>query len=137
MTLESVAISTSKYIKTVNANIDGYVYTVHKMGAGTQLDLSREVSSLMRVRTDIMNLDARLKKAEGDAETDKIMAEVSTKMDELNKCARRVEDIFVSLFDDREDGKKSQKLIHALGIENAQRVYDEIWQKAEDEPTDA
>lgn len=136
MTLESVAISTSKYVKTVNAKIDEHVYTVHKMGAGTQLDLSREVSSLMRVRTDIMNLDAKLKKATDDAETNKIMEEVSTKMDELNKCARRVEDIFVDLFDDREDGTKSRKLIHTLGIENAQKVYDEIWQKADDEPKD-
>lgn len=132
MSLEAVSISTSKYITSVKAKIDDHVYTVRKMGAGTQLDLSRELSNLMRMRTDLMNLEARMKKAESEEEADKMLQENMDKMETFGKVAQRIEAIFIDLFDDGEDGKKSEKLVHALGIDNVQKVYAEIFDKAEE-----
>lgn len=137
MTLESVAISTSKYIKTVNAKIDNHVYVVRKMGAGTQLDLSREISALARVRTAILNLDGKMKSAQTEQQQEELLAETTEKMEEFDKIVKRLEDVFVSLFDDREDGSKSRKLVHSLGLDNIQLVYNEIFEKAEDEPDNA
>lgn len=132
MSLETVSISTSKYITTVNAKIDGHVYTVCKMGAGTQLDLSREMGSLMRMRTDLLNLEAKMKQAKDDDEaTEKLFKENMDKMEDFNKVVKRIEAIFIELFDDHEDGKKSQRLVHTLGIDNIQHVYNEIFDKAE------
>ena len=132
MSLETVSISTSKYITSVKAKIDGHVYTVRKMGAGTQLDLSREISNLMKMRTDLMNLEAKMKKTESEEEADKMLQENMDKMEDFGKVTQRIEAIFIDLFDDGEDGKKSAKLVHALGIDNIQKVYAEIFDKAEE-----
>lgn len=131
MSLETVSISTSKYITSVKAKIDDHVYTVRKMGAGTQLDLSREISNLMKMRTNLMNLQAKMKKTESEEEADKMLQENMDKMEAFGKVTQRIEAIFIDLFDDGEDGKKSAKLVHALGIDNIQRVYAEIFNKAE------
>lgn len=132
MSLEAVSISTSKYITSVKAKIDDHVYTVRKMGAGTQLDLSREISNLMKMRTDLMNLQAKMKKTESEEEADKMLQENMDKMEAFGKVTQRIEAIFIDLFDDGEDGKRSAKLVHALGIDNIQRVYAEIFDKAEE-----
>lgn len=132
MSLETVSISTSKYITSVKAKIDDHVYTVRKMGAGTQLDLSREISNLMKMRTDLMNLEAKMKKTESEEEADKMLQENMDKMEDFGKVTQRIEAIFIDLFDDGEDGKKSAKLVHALGIDNIQKVYAEIFDKAEE-----
>lgn len=132
MSLETVSISTSKYITSVKAKIDNHVYTVRKMGAGTQLDLSREISNLMKMRTELMNLEAKMKKTESEEEADKMLQENMDKMEDFGKVSQRIEAIFIDLFDDGEDGKKSAKLVHALGIDNIQKVYAEIFDKAEE-----
>lgn len=132
MSLETVSISTSKYITSVKAKIDDHIYTVRKMGAGTQLDLSREISNLMKMRTDLMNLEAKMKKTESEEEADKMLQENMDKMEDFGKVTQRIEAIFIDLFDDGEDGKKSAKLVHALGIDNIQKVYAEIFDKAEE-----
>lgn len=132
MSLEAVSISTSKYITSVKAKIDDHVYTVRKMGAGTQLDLSREISNLMRMRTDLMNLQAKMEKTESEEEADKMLQDNMDKMEAFGKVTQRIEAIFIDLFDDGEDGKRSAKLVHALGIDNVQRVYAEIFDKAEE-----
>lgn len=132
MSLETVSISTSKYITSVKAKIDDHVYTVRKMGAGTQLDLSREISNLMKMRTDLMNLEAKMKKTESEEEADKMLQENMDKMEAFGKVTQRIEAIFIDLFDDGEDGKRSAKLVHALGIDNIQKVYAEIFDKAEE-----
>ena len=131
MSLETVSISTSKYITTVNAKIDDHVYTVHKMGAGTQLDLSRLMTSLAKMRTDILNAQALVAKAKDDEEADKVIDEFSGTIEQFQKLVKQIENIFVELFDDREDGKKSEKLVHTLGIDNIQTLYNEIFDKAE------
>lgn len=132
MSLEAVSISTSKYITSVKAKIDDHVYTVRKMGAGTQLDLSREISNLMKMRTDLMNLEAKMKKTASEEEADKMLQDNMDKMEAFGKVTQRIESIFIDLFDDGEDGKKSAKLVHALGIDNIQKVYAEIFDKAEE-----
>lgn len=131
MSLEAISISTSKYITSVKAKIDDHVFTVRKMGAGTQLDLSREISNLMKMRTDLMNLEAKMKKTESEEEADKMLQENMDKMEAFGKVTQRIEAIFIDLFDDGEDGKRSAKLVHALGIDNIQKVYAEIFDKAE------
>lgn len=133
MSLESVSISTSKYITTVNAKIDDHVFTVRKMGAGTQLDLSRELNALVRMRTNIMNTEGKLRKTKDETEKEQLTEELLSKMSEFEKIVKRIEDIFVSIFDDREDGTRSRNLVHVLGIDNIQKIYAEIFDGAEED----
>lgn len=135
MSLEAISISTSKYIKTVNAKIDDHVFTVRKMGAGLQLDLSREMNNLLNMRTTIMNVEGKQKVAKNDEEREKLTEEMLSKMGDFEKIIKRIEDIFVSIFDDREDGSKSRNLVHSLGIDNMQKIYAEIFDEAEEDET--
>ena len=86
----------------------------------------------MKMRTDLMNLEAKMKKTESEEEADKMLQENMDKMEDFGKVTQRIEAIFIDLFDDGEDGKKSAKLVHALGIDNIQKVYAEIFDKAEE-----
>lgn len=131
MSLETVSISTSKYITTVNAKIDDHIYTVRKMGAGTQLDFSRLMTQLAKMRTDILNAQAQVAKAKNNEDADKIIEQFGDTMEQFQNLVNKIEKIFVELFDDREDGKKSEKLVHTLGIDNIQTLYNEIFDKAE------
>lgn len=136
MSLEAISISTSKYIKTVNAKIDDHVFTVRKMGAGLQLDLSREMNNLVNMRTAILNIEGRQKVAKTDDDKEKLTEEMLAKMGDFEKVVKRIEDIFVSIFDDRGDGSKSRNLVHSLGIDNMQKIYSEIFDEAKEDDKD-
>lgn len=118
----NISISTKDYIKTVNAKIDGHVYTVHELGAGTSLDLSRHFSDMAKARTQMLNAKGKMESTQDDKYTDEMVACATSVADHL----KAIEEIFIEAFDDNEDGSKSHKLVHAVGIENIQKIYTQI-----------
>jgi len=123
---ETIAISTSKFIKTVKAKIDDRIFTVRKIGAGEQLDLSREIGKISEYQVQALNLRGKYESAKDEAtkaETLKEMMKVSEAIGAIND---RIEAIYCGLFDDGEDGSYTKRLVHSLGIENIQKVYDQI-----------
>lgn len=123
---ETIAISTSKFIKTVKAKIDDRVYTVRKIGAGEQLDLSREVGKIGEYQVQALNLRGRYETAKDDATKQELLGEIMKVSEAIGAINDRIEAIYCGLFDDGEDGSHARKLVHMLGIENIQKVYAEI-----------
>ena len=126
MSNEAVSISTSKYITTVKAKIDGRIYIVRKIGAGEQLDLSREATKLQEFQVESANLRAKYEVAKTKEEKQKLEAEFAKYANTIGEIADRIEAVYVGLFDDGEDGRYSKKLVHTLGINNIREVYEEI-----------
>ena len=123
---ETIAISTSKFIKTVKAKIDDRVYTVRKIGAGEQLDLSREVGKIGEYQVQALNLRGKYETAKDDATKQKLLEEIMNVSEAIGAINDRIEAIYCGLFDDGEDGSHAKRLVHMLGIENIQKVYDQI-----------
>ncbi len=123
---EAIAISTSKYITTVKAKIDDRVYTVRKIGAGEQLDLSREIGKIGEYQVEALNLRGKYETATDEESKSKLLAEILKISEAIGEINDRIEAIYIGLFDDGEDGSYSKRLVHSLGIENVQKVYDEI-----------
>lgn len=123
---ETIAISTSKFIKTVKAKIDDRIYTVRKIGAGEQLDLSREVGKIGEYQVQALNLRGKYETAKDDATKEKLLEEIMKVSEAIGAINDRIEAIYCGLFDDGEDGSHAKRLVHMLGIENIQKVYDQI-----------
>jgi len=123
---ETIAISTSKFIKTVKAKIDDRIYTVRKIGAGEQLDLSREVGKIGEYQVQALNLRGKYETAKDDAAKEKLLGEIMKVSEAIGAINDRIEAIYCGLFDDGEDGSHAKRLVHMLGIENIQKVYDQI-----------
>lgn len=123
---EAIAISTSKYITTVKAKIDDRVYTVRKIGAGEQLDLSREIGKIGEYQVEALNLRGKYETATDEESKSKLLAEILKISEAIGGINDRIEAIYIGLFDDGEDGSYSKRLVHSLGIENVQKIYDEI-----------
>ncbi len=123
---EAIAISTSKYITTVKAKIDDRIYTVRKIGAGEQLDLSREIGKISEYQVEALNLRGKYETAKTDEEKTKLFAEMAKITEAIGGINERIESIYCGLFDDGEDGSHTKRLVRSLGIENTQKVYDEI-----------
>lgn len=126
MSNEAVSISTSKYIKTVKAKIDGHVYTVRKLGAGEALDMSMLASEAQKGEITILNLRGKYEKAQTEEEKMALVQEISEAMMPLARMNERIKEIYYNLFDDGEDGSRTKKLVDSLGMENMRKVYDEI-----------
>ena len=132
MSNEAVSISTSQYIKTVKANIDGRIYTVRKIGAGEQLDISREASKLQELQTEMMNLHAKYEVTKDKDEKLKIDLEFAKYAGTVSDIIERMESVYASLFDDGEDGVYAKKLVHTLGLENTRKVYEQIMESLDE-----
>lgn len=123
---EAIAISTSKFIKSVKAKIDDRIYTVRKIGAGEQLDLSREVAKIGEYQVQALNLRGKYETAKDNDEKNKLLEELLKVSESIGAINDRIESIYCALFDDGEDGSHTKRLVHSLGIENVQKVYEEI-----------
>lgn len=123
---ETIAISTSKFIKTVKAKIDDRIFTVRKIGAGEQLDLSREIGKISEYQVQAFNLRGRYESAKDEDEKAEILKEIMKASEAIGAINDRIESIYCGLFDDGGDGSYTKRLVHSLGIENIQKVYDQI-----------
>lgn len=123
----NIAISTKDYVKTVNAKIDDHVFTVHQLGAGTSLDLSRHFSDMTKARTEMLNLKGKYESSNDD----KYLEQIASCAGNIAEHLKQIEEVYINAFDDNEDGSKSRKLVQTLGIENMQKIYEQIMKAGE------
>lgn len=128
-----ISISTRNFIKTIDAKIDGHGYTIRKMGAGEELDLSRELSTLTTFKSKILNIQGKIEAEKDEEKQAKLMAEFQKIMADFSVVNDRIEEAYIRLFDDHEDGSRARNLIHSLGIGNTQKVYAQIMEQADAE----
>lgn len=130
MSNEAVSISTSQYIKTIKANIDGHIYKVRKLGAGDALDLSSLAGEAEKAQVEVFNLRGKYNSATDEKTKQEILVQIGEAVKPLSDIQHRMFDVYCGLFDDGDDGHYTRNLINSLGIENTQKVYKEIMDKA-------
>lgn len=130
--MQMLTISTANLVKSREANIDGHVYAVRKLGAGEQLDISQISAELGKIRQDALNLQAKIQKSESDAQREKY----ETKLYEISasavKLSQKIESIYTKAFDDHGDQSKSKELVHKIGIENAIAIINQVFEASDD-----
>lgn len=124
---QPITISTKQFIKTKEVEIDGYTYSVRKMGAGTSLDVSKNMGELQNLRTNFVNLQGKMK-ATGDKRKQKaLMGEIQELSGSLKKIIGEIEVAYASLFDDHKDGSVALKMVHEVGFENIPAMLTQIF----------
>ena len=131
MSNEAVSISIDNYITTVNAKIGDHVYKVRKMGAGDALDLSTLASEAEQAQVNVLNLRGKYESAKDDNSKLEILHEIGEAMKPLSNIQNRMTEVYCGLFDDGDDGHYTKNLIKALGVENAQKLYQDIMRQAD------
>lgn len=115
-----ITISSEKYNKPITVEIDGVVFYVSKIGAGTQLDLSQLVAKITKAKTDALNMTA----------TDKDNEEkIAKAMEKVSGLLREFENTFKKLFRDQNDGKDVDKLFNRVGFENIPKLLSDIYEQ--------
>lgn len=116
-----INISSSKYNKPIEVEIDGERFEVRKIGAGTQLDLSQIVARITKAKTEALNLTATEKE-----DSDKL----SQAMDKVAKLIKELEQTFMTLFSDNANGEKVKELFNKVGMENIPQLLADIYEQA-------
>lgn len=124
---QPIQISTTQFIARKGAIIDGHEYSVRKIGAGTQLDLSREFATVEALRQDSLNEMGKLESETDPKKKEAIQGKMLALSGKLADTITKIEEIYASLFDDGEGGERSKKLMHDVGIDNVANLYNQIW----------
>lgn len=119
-TSDIISISTNdlesrKKVQIIDAGVNGgkpHVYTLRKLGAGEEMDLSQIARELLKL----------LAKVETEEWTEKD-AEI---FDELKK--RQLE-LYIKTFDDGKDGKMSKQLVESLSDTDRNTIYNQVFPK--------
>lgn len=124
---QPITISTKQFIKTKEVEIDGYTYQVRRMGAGTSLDMSKNMSELQSLKTEFVNLQGKMKVAESKRKQEVLMGEMQELSGNLNRIIGEIEVAYASLFDDGKDGSVALKMVHEVGFENVPAILAQIF----------
>lgn len=109
-------ISTNNLKTRKQATIDGNVYTVRKFSNLEQLDISQYKRRSEKIQETIKDI-------KDEAEIEKLEAEA-------DYMARRLNDMFVGLFDDGGDQSKSRVLVESLDYEGLIEMLGVIFENA-------
>ena len=115
-----ITISSEKYNKPITVEIDGAIFYVSKIGAGTQLDLSQLVTKITKAKTDALNLTATEKDNE---------EKIAKAMEKVSGLLKEFENTFKKLFSDQNDGKDVDKLFNRVGFENIPKLLSDIYEQ--------
>ena len=124
---QPITISTKQFIKTKEVEIDGYTYQVRRMGAGTSLDMSKNMSELQSLKTEFVNLQGKMKVAGSESKQKALMNEMQELSGKLNRIIGEIEVAYASLFDDGKDGSVALKMVHEVGFENVPAILEQIF----------
>lgn len=122
-----IQITSSDYIKTVEAEIDGILYKVRKIGAGDSLDVSQVMDKMSKIRDESDKLQEALKDAK-DKKDEEALIEKSTEL--VAKMAgynQQLIAVYARLFNDGGDGSKSIELVKRVGVETVPKLLDVIF----------
>lgn len=123
----AITISTSTLIATREAEIDGHTYTIRKMGAGTQLDISQATAPIIELNQEAMNLRAKLATAKTEEDTAKLSKQANEILGKIAKANAKLEAVYASLFDDHGDQSKSRELVHMVGADGVQAILAQVF----------
>lgn len=124
---QPITISTKQIIKTKEVEIDGYTYSVRRMGAGTSLDMSKNMSELQNLRTNFVNLQGKMEATGSKRKQEALMGEIQELSGNLNRIIGKIEVAYASLFDDHTDGSVALKMVHEVGFENVPAILTQIF----------
>lgn len=124
---QPITISTKQFIKTKEVEIDGYTYQVRRMGAGTSLDMSKNMSELQSLKTNFVNLQGKMKVAGSESKQKALINEMQELSGKLNRIIGEIEVAYASLFDDGKDGSVALKMVHEVGFENVPAILAQIF----------
>lgn len=139
--MSEVTISTSGIIREVDANIDGHVYKVRKLGAGDQLDIQVKTSKITLVSKKAFNLKSKAEALKENGTDEKVTMEladqISEMMQELEEAQNDIAKCWLKLFDDGTPNQAhSQALLEKYGVEGLQilqkRIFDPALKKPEE-----
>lgn len=128
--MNTITITTSTLITTREAIIDGVDFTVRKMGAGDQLDISQASAKLMNANQDLLNIKAKMQSATDEVQVAKYAKDCAKMLDAVVEINRALEEVYSRLFDDHGDQSKSKALIHNIGVDGATKILAQIFEEA-------
>lgn len=126
--MSEIEISTKGLIRELKAKIDGHVYTVRKLGAGTQLDIQRKTTKMSTISKKAFNLKSRFEAAKktkgGDTkETLAMVDELDKLMVEMNDTQESLARSWMKLFDDGTDDQRfTKELLEKYGTAGLQKL---------------
>lgn len=124
---QPITISTKQFIKTKEVEIDGYTYSVRRMGAGTSLDMSKNMSEMNSLKTQFLNLQGKMKTAKSKRSQEVLIGEMQELSANLSRNIKEIEKTYASLFDDHKDGSVALKMVHEVGFENIPTILTQIF----------
>lgn len=116
-----ISISTNNLISSVKAEIDGNVFTVRKIGAGDQLDMSQIITDMQKDKQELLNLSGK-EKSGADVTEERLKA-----INKFGKHYTALEEAYAKLFDDSESKEKSIDLVRRIGVDNMAKVLKQIF----------
>ena len=121
--------STSNYIKTKKGEIDGVVYTVRRLGAGSELDLAAISARVVKLEEKLKILQKSVEEAKTDEDQIKAIADNARVLEQMAEEQTNIEKVYASLFDDGGDQSKSRELVHRLGQDGVKKLLDDIFEE--------
>lgn len=125
----AIKISTADYIKTVDAEIDGVIFKVRRLGAGEGLDISQLSSKIAELYPKAQALQKEVESAPKSEQKAKI-AELLQLTAQIGGLTRKIEDIYTRCFDAGDDGTKARELVALVGIDNVPKMLDRVFTEA-------
>lgn len=122
-----IQITSSDYIKTVEAEIDGYLYKVRRMGAGDSLDVSQVMDKMAKIRDESDKLQEELSKAKDKKEEEAVIEKSTELVSKMAGYNQQLITVYARLFDDGGDGSKSIELVKRVGIETVPKLLEAIF----------
>ena len=121
--------STSNYIKTKQGEIDGVVYTVRRLGAGSELDIAAISARIVRLQEELEILQKDIAGAKNEAAQLKAVADNADVLEKMAEEQANLEKVYATLFDDGGDQSKSRELVHKLGPDGTKKLLDDIFEE--------
>lgn len=122
-----IQITSSDYIKTVDAEIDGYLYKVRKIGAGDTLDISQTMEKMSKLQEEADHIQESSKEKKDRKEQEALVEKATELIAKMAGYNQQLIEIYARLFDDGGDGSKSIELIKKVGIETVPKLLNAIF----------
>lgn len=126
----AIEISTTQFIKTVDAVIDGTPYKVRRLGAGESLDASQLLSKIAELQPKMAELGEKYENAKGEGEKHKYSTQLMQLSAQISGINRQIEDIYSRAFDDGGDGQKAHELVAMLGVQQVPALIEAVFKEA-------
>lgn len=126
----AIEISTSQFVKTVDAKIDGKLFKVRRLGAGESLDASQLLSKIADIQPKMAEMRDKYNEISDEAEKRKLGVKIMQLTAQIGGLNRQIEDIYAKIFDGGDDGTAARDLVSKLGINQVPALVDMVFKEA-------